>query len=116
MSDFSEFKKSEKNDILFTFLFFYENLKASISVPGGLGGCLNTILSLCVNQLSDICSIKQICGGRQLVDSDYIKKISQKIVVCGMFLIWNSKIKLWRYFLCSDPLRGLGDTVYRVPG
>ena len=74
---------------------------------------MNAILSSCVNQLSNICSIKQICGGRQLVDGDYIKKIPQKIVVCEMFLIWNSKIKLWSYFLCSDPPSGLGDTVYR---
>ena len=42
-----------------------------------------------------------------------IKKISQKIVVCGTFHIWNSKNKLWSYFLCSDPPSWLGDAVYR---
>ena len=34
--------------------------KASKSVPGGLEGCLNTFLSLCVNQLSNVCSINLV--------------------------------------------------------
>ena len=38
---------------------------------------------------------------------------SQNIVVCGMVLILNSKNKLWRDFLLSDPPSRLGDTVYR---
>ena len=62
----SVFNFLSKNDILFTstFSFFhcYESLKACILAPGGLGGCLNAVLSSCVNQLSNICSINWICG------------------------------------------------------
>ena len=40
-------------------------------------------------------------------------RIIIKNVICGMFLIWNSKDKLWSYFLYSDSPSWLGDTVYR---
>ena len=60
-------------------------LNASISVTGGLGGCLNAFLSLCVNQLSNVCSIKQICGSRQLVDSDN----NLKVVYLAQFALYS---------------------------
>ena len=71
---------SEISDFKFRNISFFDQkhkqilqiLKASISVPGGLGGCLNAFLSSCVEQLSIVRNIKQVCEGGQLVDIDNV--------------------------------------------